>query len=256
MQIYSWVWPNVKVYLLLHTYLSENFSSCECKVNLLMCIFAHWVVVMTLVAAFAFHSMFNSMLELVCRLVMKTVCFQNVYCAKMSTANMSAVPKCLLCQNVYSQNVYCAKMSTVKNCQLASLFNKYQENIDVSWKIPLAIKFMWTQYNFTRGSFYIREYIYIYVKIHIRVSFVHVNCTLDSFLLSGGWEFSFGIRLDRVKRIWYLSPMRAVSQEKPSDRKPDPWPLWMAGHAQLKFVMTECSKTQIRLTGLRLWYSY
>ena len=24
------------------------------------------------------------------------------------------------------------------------------------------------------------------------------------------------------KRIWYLSPMRAVSQEEPSDRKPDP----------------------------------
>ena len=32
-------------YLLLHTYVSENFSSYECKVNLLMCIFAHWVVV-------------------------------------------------------------------------------------------------------------------------------------------------------------------------------------------------------------------
>ena len=52
--------------------------------------------------------------------------------------------------------------------------------------------------------------------------------------------------MDRVKRIWYLSPMRAakvqaslrirtvspepslsltqaVSQEEPSDRKPDPW---------------------------------
>ena len=42
---------------------------------------------------------------------------------------------------------------------------------------------------------------------------------------------------------------QAVNQEEPSDRKPDPWPLWMAGHAQLKFVMTECSKTQIRLTG-------
>ena len=26
--------------------------------------------------------------------------------------------------------------------------------------------------------------------------------------------------------------------------------LWIAGHAQLKYVMTECSKTQIRLTGL------
>ena len=49
------------------------------------------------------------------------------------------------------------------------------------------------------------------------------------------------------------SLIQAVSQEEPSDRKPDPYPLWMAGHAQLKFVMTECSKTQIRLTGLILF---
>ena len=60
--------------------------------------------------------------------------------------------------------------------------------------------------------------------------------------------------MDRVKGFWYLSPMRAVCQEERSDRKPDPWPLWMAGHAQLKFVMTECSKTQIRLTGLKCYY--
>ena len=69
--------------------------------------------------------------------------------------------------------------------------------------------------------------------------------------------------MGRVKWIWYLSPMQAAkvqshqnlrylliqagSQEEPSDRKPDPWPLWMAGYAQLKFVKTECSKTQIRL---------
>ena len=46
------------------------------------------------------------------------------------------------------------------------------------------------------------------------------------------------------------SLIQVVNQEEPSDRKPDPWPLWMAGHAQLKFVMTECSKTQIRLTRL------
>ena len=32
----------------------------------------------------------------------------------------------------------------------------------------------------------------------------------------------------------------------------DHWPLWMAWHGQLKFVMTECSKTQIRLTGTRI----
>ena len=31
------------------------------------------------------------------------------------------------------------------------------------------------------------------------------------------------------------------------------WPLWMAVHAQLKFVMTECSKTQICLTRHNLW---
>ena len=46
------------------------------------------------------------------------------------------------------------------------------------------------------------------------------------------------------------SLIQALSQEEPSDRKPDPWPLRMTGHAQLKFVVTECSKTQIRLTGL------
>ena len=50
------------------------------------------------------------------------------------------------------------------------------------------------------------------------------------------------------------SLIQAVNQEEPSDRIPDPWPLWIAGHAQLKFVMTECSKTQIRLTGL-IWYT-
>ena len=52
------------------------------------------------------------------------------------------------------------------------------------------------------------------------------------------------------------SLIQAVSQEEPSDRKPDPWPLWMSGHAQLKFVMTECSKTQIRLTGLKWFYHH
>ena len=43
------------------------------------------------------------------------------------------------------------------------------------------------------------------------------------------------------------SLIQAVNQEEPSDRKPDPWPLWIAGHAQLKFVMTDFSKTQICL---------
>ena len=52
------------------------------------------------------------------------------------------------------------------------------------------------------------------------------------------------------------SLIQAGSQEEPSDRKPDPWPLCMVGHAQLKFVMTECSKTQIHLTGFMWLYMY
>ena len=48
------------------------------------------------------------------------------------------------------------------------------------------------------------------------------------------------------------SLIQAMSQEEPSDRKPDPWPLWMAGHAQLKCVMTECSKTQDSLDRAHL----
>ena len=54
-------------------------------------------------------------------------------------------------------------------------------------------------------------------------------------------------RFRRAAKVQASLRIRAVSPE-PSERKPDPWPLWMAGHAQLKFVMTECSKTQIRLT--------
>ena len=52
----------------------------------------------------------------------------------------------------------------------------------------------------------------------------------------------------RSRQNLRYSLIQAVSQEEPSDRKQDPWRLWMTGHAQLKFVMTECSKTQIRLT--------
>ena len=57
---------------------------------------------------------------------------------------------------------------------------------------------------------------------------------------------------EQSRQNLHCSLIQAVSQEEHSDRKPDSWPFWMAGHAQLKSVMTECSKTQIRLTGLIL----
>ena len=44
----------------------------------------------------------------------------------------------------------------------------------------------------------------------------------------------------------------AYASSEGSGEPAHPWPLWIAGHAQLKFVMTECSKIQIRLTGL-IW---
>ena len=81
--------------------------------------------------------------------------------------------------------------------------------------------------------------------------------------ISHNWTASseFGTyRLCEQRRFWRAcasaqsrqnlrcSLIQAVSQGEPPDRKLDPWPLWMAGHAQLKFVMTECSKTQICLT--------
>ena len=60
------------------------------------------------------------------------------------------------------------------------------------------------------------------------------------------------LRIRAVCQNLRYSLIQAVSQEEPLDRKPNHWPIWMAEHAQLKFVMTECSKTQIRLTWLKL----
>ena len=77
--------------------------------------------------------------------------------------------------------------------------------------------------------------------------------------------------MDRVKRIWYLSPMRAAKvQGSLRIRAVSPEPPLLAHtssesrgtfrqkarslaplNGKLKFVMTECSKTQIRLTGLK-----
>ena len=39
----------------------------------------------------------------------------------------------------------------------------------------------------------------------------------------------------RFRRACSVSLIQAMSQEEPSDKKPDPWSLWMAGYAQLKF---------------------
>ena len=96
----------------------------------------------------------------------------------------------------------------------------------------------------------------------------HRGENFNKLLASAGWDWSslYGPRQANLVLIAYASSegsgeqrrfrracasaqsrqnlrcslIQAVSQEEPSDRKPDPWHLWMAGHAQLKFVMTEC----------------
>ena len=98
--------------------------------------------------------------------------------------------------------------------------------------------------------------------VHAEPTYLHVNaCNLSIWTASSKFgtyclceqrRFRRACASAQSRQNLRCSLIQAASQEEPSDRKPDPWPLWMAGHAQLKFVMTECSKTQIRLTGLIL----
>ena len=86
------------------------------------------------------------------------------------------------------------------------------------------------------------------IKSKFGVSITHVWCpNIEGISILLSFRLLL-IHMDLVKRIWYLSPMRAakvqaslhiaqsrqnlhcsliqaVSQEEPSDRKPDPWPL-------------------------------
>ena len=88
---------------------------------------------------------------------------------------------------------------------------------------------------------------------HAQLKFVMTECfSWLTACMSEQRRFRRACAFAQSRQNLRCSLIQAVSQEEPSYRKPDPWRLWMAGHAQLKFVMTECSKTQIRLTGLIL----
>ena len=94
------------------------------------------------------------------------------------------------------------------------------------------------------------RYSLLNVKRNVRE--VHINWAASSefgtYRLCEQRRFRRACASAQSRQNLRCSLIQAVSQEETSDRKPDPWPLSMAGHAQLKFVMTECSKTQIRLT--------
>ena len=104
---------------------------------------------------------------------------------------------------------------------------------------------------------------------------VYVSSCASRFWFKQYLLISLKHKMDRVKRIWYLSPMRAakvqaslriraVSPEPPllahtssesrgtfrqKARSLAPLNGWACAVEQLKFIMTECSKTQIRLRG-------
>ena len=86
--------------------------------------------------------------------------------------------------------------------------------------------------------------------IHTKYMIWTVSSEFGTYSLCEQRRFRRACASAQSRQNLRCSLIQAVSQEEHSDRKPDPWPLWMAGHAQLKFVMTECSKTQIRLTRL------
>ena len=104
------------------------------------------------------------------------------------------------------------------------------------------------------------QFFHILLQIHVHVihfDFWFLEVVLDNVIWAASSDFGT-YRICEQRRFRRAcascSLIQAVSQEEPSDRKPDPRPLWMAGHAQLKFVMTECSKTEIRMTR-HIWLS-
>ena len=115
--------------------------------------------------------------------------------------------------------------------------------------------------NWVKGYFFrvgvgwasqITQFVKHNTRIYIRIFIWTASSEFGTYRLCEQRRFRRACASAQSRQNLRCSLIQAVSQEKPSDRKPDPWPLWMAGHAQLKFVMTECSKPQIRLAGLIL----
>ena len=93
--------------------------------------------------------------------------------------------------------------------------------------------------------------VYITIFLHLCIIIWTASSEFGTYRLCEQRRFRRACASAQSCQNLRCSLIQAVSQEEPSDRKPDPWPLWMAGHAQLNLVTTECSKTQIRLTGLK-----
>ena len=147
----------------------------------------------------------------------------------------------------------------LKKAQVLSYPKSAQQRLWSDWGVaPADLSLCWTHVILL--CFVVWRLIFLLVgkikrkaTIEINIHLSHYNWTAyasSTYRLCEQQRFRRACASAQTRQNLRCSFIQAVSQEEPSDRKPDPWPLWMAGHAQLKFVMTECSKTQIRLTGL------
>ena len=65
---------------------------------------------------------------------------------------------------------------------------------------------------FTFGSFYIREQICIYIKIHTRVTFAHKNCT-SVFVNNSYHIYNIARKLSKYVEFWMLYFLKCPSIE-------------------------------------------
>ena len=82
-----------------------------------------------------------------------------------------------------------------------------------------------------------RQMWVIYWEFHLRLEIVLINWTASSefgtYRLCEQRRFRRAYASAQSRQNLRCSLIQAVSQAEPSDRKPDLWSLWMAGHAKI-----------------------
>ena len=99
------------------------------------------------------------------------------------------------------------------------------------------------------------------VKIHMKTVKMHKTVKINiwtasskfgTYRLCGQRRFRRACASAQSRQNLCCSLIQAVSQEEPSERKPDPWPLWMAGHAPLKVCHDDMLKDTNSLDGAHM----
>ena len=106
------------------------------------------------------------------------------------------------------------KFSSLKNIVGVSFYRRNMASLNYSISILLVWRKMLTSLIWARSS------------------------EFGSYHLCEQRRFGRSCAFAQSRQNLSCSLKQAMSQEEPSDRKPDPWPLWMTGHEQLKFFMT------------------